>query len=218
MKDDMLPSINKRPLNISLNSRSFNKLVPFMTELRRSNTLSSALPNEFYQYYGEFSTYIDSFNKRLGNFLERNESVYLEVYQRFADMKMQEIKELHKSMSEKVEEHSKKLYEKEIKQNRAEIVMLKAKLYSLSQFYDTLEGNFKKLKEKTEHTTDENKFLRAQVKAHMSETNNCQLIAKSINESIVQLQAELTDIALSLIHICRCRRYAVCRSRWSPYH
>eukprot|EP00826_Nyctotherus_ovalis_P053041 TRINITY_DN6828_c0_g1_i1.p1 TRINITY_DN6828_c0_g1~~TRINITY_DN6828_c0_g1_i1.p1 ORF type:complete len:131 (+),score=23.66 TRINITY_DN6828_c0_g1_i1:67-459(+) len=27
-----------------------------------------------------------------------------------------------------------------------------------------------------------------------------------------------TEIALSLIHICRCRRYAVCRSRWSPYH
>eukprot|EP00826_Nyctotherus_ovalis_P022470 TRINITY_DN17413_c0_g2_i3.p4 TRINITY_DN17413_c0_g2~~TRINITY_DN17413_c0_g2_i3.p4 ORF type:complete len:123 (-),score=18.47 TRINITY_DN17413_c0_g2_i3:11-379(-) len=25
-------------------------------------------------------------------------------------------------------------------------------------------------------------------------------------------------IPLSLIHICRCRRYAVCRSRWSPYH
>ena len=23
---------------------------------------------------------------------------------------------------------------------------------------------------------------------------------------------------LSLIHIWRCRRYAVCRSRWSPYH
>eukprot|EP00826_Nyctotherus_ovalis_P050650 TRINITY_DN6239_c0_g1_i1.p1 TRINITY_DN6239_c0_g1~~TRINITY_DN6239_c0_g1_i1.p1 ORF type:complete len:123 (-),score=46.03 TRINITY_DN6239_c0_g1_i1:7-375(-) len=23
---------------------------------------------------------------------------------------------------------------------------------------------------------------------------------------------------LSLIHICRCRRYAVCRSRWSPNH
>ena len=25
-------------------------------------------------------------------------------------------------------------------------------------------------------------------------------------------------IFLSLIHIWRCRRYAVCRSRWSPYH
>ena len=24
--------------------------------------------------------------------------------------------------------------------------------------------------------------------------------------------------SLSLIHIWRCRRYAVCRSRWSPYH
>eukprot|EP00826_Nyctotherus_ovalis_P022356 TRINITY_DN17364_c0_g1_i1.p1 TRINITY_DN17364_c0_g1~~TRINITY_DN17364_c0_g1_i1.p1 ORF type:complete len:269 (+),score=59.01 TRINITY_DN17364_c0_g1_i1:65-871(+) len=32
--------------------------------------------------------------------------------------------------------------------------------------------------------------------------------------------AELTysEKELSLIHICRCRRYAVCRSRWSPYH
>eukprot|EP00826_Nyctotherus_ovalis_P011674 TRINITY_DN13039_c0_g1_i3.p1 TRINITY_DN13039_c0_g1~~TRINITY_DN13039_c0_g1_i3.p1 ORF type:complete len:273 (+),score=84.03 TRINITY_DN13039_c0_g1_i3:191-1009(+) len=26
------------------------------------------------------------------------------------------------------------------------------------------------------------------------------------------------SLHLSLIHICRCRRYAVCRSRWSPYH
>eukprot|EP00826_Nyctotherus_ovalis_P008344 TRINITY_DN12157_c0_g1_i4.p1 TRINITY_DN12157_c0_g1~~TRINITY_DN12157_c0_g1_i4.p1 ORF type:complete len:406 (-),score=59.32 TRINITY_DN12157_c0_g1_i4:16-1233(-) len=26
------------------------------------------------------------------------------------------------------------------------------------------------------------------------------------------------EVKLSLIHICRCRRYAVCRSRWSPYH
>ena len=25
-------------------------------------------------------------------------------------------------------------------------------------------------------------------------------------------------LPLSLIHIWRCRRYAVCRSRWSPYH
>ena len=25
-------------------------------------------------------------------------------------------------------------------------------------------------------------------------------------------------LQLSLIHIWRCRRYAVCRSRWSPYH
>ena len=25
-------------------------------------------------------------------------------------------------------------------------------------------------------------------------------------------------IELSLIHICRCRRYSFCSSRWSPYH
>ena len=28
----------------------------------------------------------------------------------------------------------------------------------------------------------------------------------------------LQVMGLSLIHIWRCRRYAVCRSRWSPYH
>eukprot|EP00826_Nyctotherus_ovalis_P015892 TRINITY_DN14558_c0_g1_i2.p2 TRINITY_DN14558_c0_g1~~TRINITY_DN14558_c0_g1_i2.p2 ORF type:complete len:211 (-),score=7.02 TRINITY_DN14558_c0_g1_i2:22-654(-) len=33
-----------------------------------------------------------------------------------------------------------------------------------------------------------------------------------------QLHETFTHIRLSLIHICRCRRYAVCRSRWSPYH
>ena len=27
-----------------------------------------------------------------------------------------------------------------------------------------------------------------------------------------------SEMFLSLIHIWRCRRYAVCRSRWSPYH
>eukprot|EP00826_Nyctotherus_ovalis_P014261 TRINITY_DN13956_c0_g3_i2.p4 TRINITY_DN13956_c0_g3~~TRINITY_DN13956_c0_g3_i2.p4 ORF type:complete len:102 (+),score=30.05 TRINITY_DN13956_c0_g3_i2:424-729(+) len=26
------------------------------------------------------------------------------------------------------------------------------------------------------------------------------------------------DNNLSLIHICRCRRSTLCRSRWSPYH
>eukprot|EP00826_Nyctotherus_ovalis_P043944 TRINITY_DN4693_c0_g1_i7.p1 TRINITY_DN4693_c0_g1~~TRINITY_DN4693_c0_g1_i7.p1 ORF type:complete len:229 (+),score=47.23 TRINITY_DN4693_c0_g1_i7:472-1158(+) len=31
-------------------------------------------------------------------------------------------------------------------------------------------------------------------------------------------EAAYNRLYLSLIHICRCRRYAVCRSRWSPYH
>eukprot|EP00826_Nyctotherus_ovalis_P030943 TRINITY_DN24711_c0_g1_i1.p1 TRINITY_DN24711_c0_g1~~TRINITY_DN24711_c0_g1_i1.p1 ORF type:complete len:305 (-),score=65.01 TRINITY_DN24711_c0_g1_i1:9-923(-) len=30
--------------------------------------------------------------------------------------------------------------------------------------------------------------------------------------------SQIERYELSLIHICRCRRYAVCRSRWSPYH
>eukprot|EP00826_Nyctotherus_ovalis_P008233 TRINITY_DN1212_c0_g4_i2.p1 TRINITY_DN1212_c0_g4~~TRINITY_DN1212_c0_g4_i2.p1 ORF type:complete len:321 (-),score=79.05 TRINITY_DN1212_c0_g4_i2:21-983(-) len=34
---------------------------------------------------------------------------------------------------------------------------------------------------------------------------------------VIKLIYEALNL-LSLIHICRCRRYAVCRSRWSPYH
>eukprot|EP00826_Nyctotherus_ovalis_P009280 TRINITY_DN12444_c0_g1_i3.p1 TRINITY_DN12444_c0_g1~~TRINITY_DN12444_c0_g1_i3.p1 ORF type:complete len:192 (+),score=56.82 TRINITY_DN12444_c0_g1_i3:379-954(+) len=32
----------------------------------------------------------------------------------------------------------------------------------------------------------------------------------------LRYQGILAAMLLSLIHICRCRRYAVCRSRWSP--
>eukprot|EP00826_Nyctotherus_ovalis_P054579 TRINITY_DN7158_c0_g1_i27.p1 TRINITY_DN7158_c0_g1~~TRINITY_DN7158_c0_g1_i27.p1 ORF type:complete len:131 (-),score=27.67 TRINITY_DN7158_c0_g1_i27:16-408(-) len=35
---------------------------------------------------------------------------------------------------------------------------------------------------------------------------------------VEKLNNDETNYELSLIHICRCRRYAVCRSRWSPYH
>eukprot|EP00826_Nyctotherus_ovalis_P048298 TRINITY_DN5668_c0_g2_i1.p1 TRINITY_DN5668_c0_g2~~TRINITY_DN5668_c0_g2_i1.p1 ORF type:complete len:245 (-),score=25.58 TRINITY_DN5668_c0_g2_i1:24-758(-) len=41
-----------------------------------------------------------------------------------------------------------------------------------------------------------------------------------IGGDLSELPGEIAgnEILLSLIHICRCRRYAVCRSRWSPYH
>eukprot|EP00826_Nyctotherus_ovalis_P033055 TRINITY_DN26661_c0_g2_i1.p1 TRINITY_DN26661_c0_g2~~TRINITY_DN26661_c0_g2_i1.p1 ORF type:complete len:100 (-),score=11.20 TRINITY_DN26661_c0_g2_i1:9-308(-) len=38
---------------------------------------------------------------------------------------------------------------------------------------------------------------------------------QTVKKLIVSIPCTLR---LSLIHICRCRRYAVCRSRWSPYH
>eukprot|EP00826_Nyctotherus_ovalis_P003054 TRINITY_DN10611_c0_g4_i6.p1 TRINITY_DN10611_c0_g4~~TRINITY_DN10611_c0_g4_i6.p1 ORF type:complete len:119 (+),score=21.66 TRINITY_DN10611_c0_g4_i6:107-463(+) len=40
-----------------------------------------------------------------------------------------------------------------------------------------------------------------------------------LNRNLVAPEhADIFHKYLSLIHICRCRRYAVCRSRWSPYH
>eukprot|EP00826_Nyctotherus_ovalis_P032816 TRINITY_DN26423_c0_g1_i1.p2 TRINITY_DN26423_c0_g1~~TRINITY_DN26423_c0_g1_i1.p2 ORF type:complete len:114 (+),score=34.83 TRINITY_DN26423_c0_g1_i1:75-416(+) len=57
---------------------------------------------------------------------------------------------------------------------------------------------------------EETNTLAEEEKENQEETNN----AKSMNE-----EETLDDQdKLSLIHICRCRRYAVCRSRWSPDH
>eukprot|EP00826_Nyctotherus_ovalis_P048217 TRINITY_DN5652_c0_g10_i2.p1 TRINITY_DN5652_c0_g10~~TRINITY_DN5652_c0_g10_i2.p1 ORF type:complete len:331 (+),score=60.28 TRINITY_DN5652_c0_g10_i2:823-1815(+) len=52
-------------------------------------------------------------------------------------------------------------------------------------------------------------------------TDNPSLITKKLlpKQSNIQLAPISHKVLhLSLIHICRCRRYAVCRSRWSPYH
>eukprot|EP00826_Nyctotherus_ovalis_P059326 TRINITY_DN8241_c0_g1_i1.p1 TRINITY_DN8241_c0_g1~~TRINITY_DN8241_c0_g1_i1.p1 ORF type:complete len:414 (-),score=137.99 TRINITY_DN8241_c0_g1_i1:17-1258(-) len=42
-------------------------------------------------------------------------------------------------------------------------------------------------------------------------------VTETLNVYVMH-QAAGRELRLSLIHICRCRRYAVCRSRWSPYH
>eukprot|EP00826_Nyctotherus_ovalis_P031242 TRINITY_DN2493_c0_g1_i3.p1 TRINITY_DN2493_c0_g1~~TRINITY_DN2493_c0_g1_i3.p1 ORF type:complete len:112 (+),score=9.38 TRINITY_DN2493_c0_g1_i3:120-455(+) len=50
-------------------------------------------------------------------------------------------------------------------------------------------------------------------------SSGCSLLSlDSIFTSRAMNSMSLSALMLSLIHICRCRRYAVCRSRWSPYH
>eukprot|EP00826_Nyctotherus_ovalis_P025444 TRINITY_DN19723_c0_g1_i1.p1 TRINITY_DN19723_c0_g1~~TRINITY_DN19723_c0_g1_i1.p1 ORF type:complete len:127 (-),score=19.06 TRINITY_DN19723_c0_g1_i1:12-392(-) len=43
------------------------------------------------------------------------------------------------------------------------------------------------------------------------------IILKSYHE-FVKGHIKVSDLLLSLIHICRCRRIERCRSRWSPDH
>eukprot|EP00826_Nyctotherus_ovalis_P021666 TRINITY_DN17035_c0_g3_i3.p2 TRINITY_DN17035_c0_g3~~TRINITY_DN17035_c0_g3_i3.p2 ORF type:complete len:130 (-),score=19.36 TRINITY_DN17035_c0_g3_i3:13-402(-) len=69
----------------------------------------------------------------------------------------------------------------------------------------------------------ENSILKAQLK--QAEDDLCsddrtisRLIKKMKTKHGSEMYSTSTHLVLSLIHICRCRRYAVCRSRWSPYH
>eukprot|EP00826_Nyctotherus_ovalis_P031163 TRINITY_DN24879_c0_g1_i4.p1 TRINITY_DN24879_c0_g1~~TRINITY_DN24879_c0_g1_i4.p1 ORF type:complete len:268 (-),score=63.62 TRINITY_DN24879_c0_g1_i4:14-817(-) len=51
-----------------------------------------------------------------------------------------------------------------------------------------------------------------------SKENNEFTLVEPIKMPREELKFGFLPEYLSLIHICRCRRYAVCRSRWSPYH
>ena len=52
-------------------------------------------------------------------------------------------------------------------------------------------------------------------KEYLNETNEV-LLENELKYLRSQIQPHF--FFLSLIHICRCRRYSLCRSRWSPYH
>eukprot|EP00826_Nyctotherus_ovalis_P021433 TRINITY_DN16915_c0_g1_i2.p1 TRINITY_DN16915_c0_g1~~TRINITY_DN16915_c0_g1_i2.p1 ORF type:complete len:257 (+),score=55.99 TRINITY_DN16915_c0_g1_i2:73-843(+) len=58
-----------------------------------------------------------------------------------------------------------------------------------------------------------------ELKAHIPQRSlQCFDCERSISFKAMQICGHALCKYLSLIHICRCRRYAVCRSRWSPYH
>eukprot|EP00826_Nyctotherus_ovalis_P016873 TRINITY_DN14921_c0_g1_i2.p2 TRINITY_DN14921_c0_g1~~TRINITY_DN14921_c0_g1_i2.p2 ORF type:complete len:102 (+),score=22.40 TRINITY_DN14921_c0_g1_i2:66-371(+) len=89
-------------------------------------------------------------------------------------------------------------------------------LLSISHRYDTLKANA--------NEKNEAKFSIGEV---IVTINGLDKIADELERNTDP--STLTDLIwlvgkliheqqLSLIHICRCRRYAVCRSRWSPYH
>eukprot|EP00826_Nyctotherus_ovalis_P025015 TRINITY_DN1931_c0_g1_i13.p2 TRINITY_DN1931_c0_g1~~TRINITY_DN1931_c0_g1_i13.p2 ORF type:complete len:122 (-),score=21.48 TRINITY_DN1931_c0_g1_i13:18-383(-) len=81
----------------------------------------------------------------------------------------------------------------------------KAKVKSLKQFLDDTKD-----RETPEEESIEDEILDSEVTFAFSSPKDDPPTPKFPSPSKLQ--------PLSLIHICRCRRYAVCRSRWSPYH
>eukprot|EP00826_Nyctotherus_ovalis_P037587 TRINITY_DN3439_c0_g1_i26.p2 TRINITY_DN3439_c0_g1~~TRINITY_DN3439_c0_g1_i26.p2 ORF type:complete len:191 (+),score=58.68 TRINITY_DN3439_c0_g1_i26:3214-3786(+) len=93
-----------------------------------------------------------------------------------------------------------------LKNFRAETILQKAVLsYIASQEIDPQEE--KKLKHlfDTIDTDKSGQISFQELSDKYTEISNSKAIAQQVS-------------ALSLIHICRCRRLLTCRSRWSPYH
>eukprot|EP00826_Nyctotherus_ovalis_P024344 TRINITY_DN18842_c0_g1_i2.p1 TRINITY_DN18842_c0_g1~~TRINITY_DN18842_c0_g1_i2.p1 ORF type:complete len:225 (+),score=36.41 TRINITY_DN18842_c0_g1_i2:102-677(+) len=77
---------------------------------------------------------------------------------------------------------------------------------------------YKQLKVNSQKSINE---LQEEVKRLQIELRNRNEIMKDTGHSTIHKETFFPfarELELSLIHICRCRRYAVCRSRWSPYH
>eukprot|EP00826_Nyctotherus_ovalis_P007436 TRINITY_DN11862_c0_g1_i5.p1 TRINITY_DN11862_c0_g1~~TRINITY_DN11862_c0_g1_i5.p1 ORF type:complete len:103 (+),score=6.56 TRINITY_DN11862_c0_g1_i5:116-424(+) len=70
------------------------------------------------------------------------------------------------------------------------------------------------LRQSTLHET-----INSENNAHIKQDNNPYATpVNARNSFLYNTVYTFSNSSLSLIHICRCRRYAVCRSRWSPYH
>eukprot|EP00826_Nyctotherus_ovalis_P007716 TRINITY_DN11968_c0_g1_i2.p2 TRINITY_DN11968_c0_g1~~TRINITY_DN11968_c0_g1_i2.p2 ORF type:complete len:108 (-),score=22.32 TRINITY_DN11968_c0_g1_i2:20-343(-) len=72
------------------------------------------------------------------------------------------------------------------------------------------------LKNCNDELTDLNTALKTEVNMLQEQLKHLQLNSEKEKNELKKIHSEVME--LSLIHICRCRRYAVCRSRWSPYH
>eukprot|EP00826_Nyctotherus_ovalis_P055873 TRINITY_DN7469_c0_g1_i6.p1 TRINITY_DN7469_c0_g1~~TRINITY_DN7469_c0_g1_i6.p1 ORF type:complete len:308 (-),score=74.58 TRINITY_DN7469_c0_g1_i6:35-958(-) len=111
-------------------------------------------------------------------------------------------------------------------------------IYS-SQLESAKKANFTKSNEPPQSSTERNNsqsmelVLRLERKIRKYKGNNKLNMYSSCFDEIIkadpyfstllreiknEYEFTITELTLSLIHICRCRRYAVCRSRWSPYH
>eukprot|EP00826_Nyctotherus_ovalis_P031579 TRINITY_DN2525_c0_g1_i7.p1 TRINITY_DN2525_c0_g1~~TRINITY_DN2525_c0_g1_i7.p1 ORF type:complete len:839 (-),score=257.71 TRINITY_DN2525_c0_g1_i7:25-2541(-) len=103
---------------------------------------------------------------------------------------------------------SDKVYDNEDIQNKINVRQLEI---------DTLNKDIVAWKQVSTNVAAENDALKKIIEA-LEEKNK--KLAESLNSHLEHRNKENQErvIYLSLIHICRCRRYAVCRSRWSPYH
>eukprot|EP00826_Nyctotherus_ovalis_P015022 TRINITY_DN14234_c0_g1_i2.p1 TRINITY_DN14234_c0_g1~~TRINITY_DN14234_c0_g1_i2.p1 ORF type:complete len:298 (+),score=76.59 TRINITY_DN14234_c0_g1_i2:171-1064(+) len=84
------------------------------------------------------------------------------------------------------------------------------KMYGSTRFKKGAEG--KSLADWKAGKVTSLKNVKAKVIKHLANKLHCKYLFEAL------LVYAAVYIGLSLIHICRCRRYAVCRSRWSPYH
>eukprot|EP00826_Nyctotherus_ovalis_P050577 TRINITY_DN6214_c0_g2_i1.p1 TRINITY_DN6214_c0_g2~~TRINITY_DN6214_c0_g2_i1.p1 ORF type:complete len:548 (-),score=172.15 TRINITY_DN6214_c0_g2_i1:17-1570(-) len=71
-----------------------------------------------------------------------------------------------------------------------------------------------KAKPAGEEVSDESVFTDEEI---AQERENGKVFVNLVGVAMLKMAGAAGE-KLSLIHICRCRRYAVCRSRWSPYH
>eukprot|EP00826_Nyctotherus_ovalis_P017982 TRINITY_DN1532_c0_g2_i3.p1 TRINITY_DN1532_c0_g2~~TRINITY_DN1532_c0_g2_i3.p1 ORF type:complete len:414 (-),score=74.34 TRINITY_DN1532_c0_g2_i3:16-1158(-) len=143
----------------------------------------------------------------------------------------QEAEEKEALLLEKISEKSRRIEEslqkkiEELENCKKAVEFYRSSNESRKKKEEEANDIFEKVKERIETLNIEfkNEFDRASnilkeiTKGFYEVANHLKETKKKKMDEFVKRKNAMTE-KLSLIHICRCRRYAVCRSRWSPYH
>eukprot|EP00826_Nyctotherus_ovalis_P019839 TRINITY_DN1616_c0_g1_i1.p2 TRINITY_DN1616_c0_g1~~TRINITY_DN1616_c0_g1_i1.p2 ORF type:complete len:147 (+),score=33.88 TRINITY_DN1616_c0_g1_i1:257-697(+) len=110
-----------------------------------------------------------------------------------------------------------------IKEHTIEIASCKTNLMESETEARRINNKLANAKEASEYLAKEKEILEGELELLNESKKRAELELlklKEINATTAKSHSINTskEHELSLIHICRCRRYAVCRSRWSPYH
>ena len=191
MTDFSLQLSNKLKLSNELNpfvTKDEETLKQLLSDTKKRSSINPIQRNRIHKCITGFETYIDSLDKGLVKYLLKKEDSYINTYKEMVNSKTRELDEVNKRMNDR---YLRILHDEEVSNNKAEISSLKGQLNNLTNYCESAEGNYKKIKGEIENLKEENKLLRVQLKRKYNEDGNLKIFVKYISEELNQAEIRI---------------------------
>jgi len=163
--------------------KSAGKAISFITEIGYSQNTRNNKNNSVTDIntgFTEMGSFIDNFDTKLTNYLTKQEETCLKRYKQFVDQKNFELREMQKHLDQTIGDQANSVKDCEVRRLREELAILYTKFNAMGLSYTILDKEMKKTRVNLEHSEDENKFLRVQLKTRMKESTRAQITLQSI--------------------------------------